>query len=193
MEGIHTVPFLSLAAKMVLYHKVRSTVGLQSQGIPQVIMFSVPHQQPLSGSVFPPESILVLIQGIHTMVAVDVHKQEFHTFRQHGIPVAHGDTVDVRHHGSLHGKLFLPAVKPLPVDGAVHQVGEVQIVGRQSDLPLSCQGCERFLFRLGSSFEKLLHAEQRLAVPAKIGVFLLFHHGQHRADIVNLGVDHPLL
>ena len=47
----------SIFTQTVAHHPVDSVVGLKPQHIAQIIMFAVPDQQPLSGSVFPEESM----------------------------------------------------------------------------------------------------------------------------------------
>ena len=112
---------------------------------------------------------------------------------QHRIPVAHGNAVDVRHHGCAHGQDFLPFVEAPAVYVAVDQVIEVQIIGRNPDSAVPGQFQKSPLLVLGCFPEKRLDAEQGLAVPAEKGIFLLLHHRNNRTDIIRLRLNHPFL
>ena len=86
---------------MVLHHEVDGAVGLEAQDVAQIVVFTVPDQQPLTGGVLPPEGVLVLVEGVHAVMAVDVHEEELHSLGQHGVAAAHGDAVDVGAHGGF--------------------------------------------------------------------------------------------
>ena len=198
MESRYRVLLFDLLPQVILHHKVDRPVGLQPQHIAQIIMLPVPYQQALPGSVFPPEGILVLVQRIHAVVAMNVHKEEFHALGQHGVPVAHGNAVDIRHHSGAHGgavcsQVLLPAVQPLPVYRAIHQIVKVQIIGRQANFSLRRQSEKGCLLLRHCRFPKLLHTEQGFAVPSEAGVGWLLHHGKYSFDVVCLGVYDPLL
>ena len=161
-------------------------------------MVAVPHQQPLALGVLPPEGGLVLVEGIHAVVAVDVGEEEFHPVFQHGVPVAHGDAVDVRDHGgvqvrALFGEEAVP-IPELPAESlGVHQVGEVQIAGGQADLSLGRQAAEGVLFFRRGLLKEFFHAEEGLAVPAEAGGIGRGGEPQHGANVVHLVVDDPFL
>ena len=64
---------------------------------------------------------------------------------------------------------------------------------KKSDFSLSGQGAEGVLLLPGGGFEEFFHTEQRLAVPAEVGVAGLLHERQNGADVLGLGVYDPLL
>ena len=180
MERRHGVFRFCLPAQMILRHKIDCTVRLHSQHIAQIIVLAIPNQQPLPGGILPPKCILILIQGIHPVVAVHVRKEELHPFGQHSVPIAHRNAVDVRHHGRPHcrtrlAQILLPAAQPLPVYRAIHQIVKVQVICRETNLSPRHQAEKCRLFFLRCRLPKLLHAEQGFTVPAEPPIFRLLH------------------
>ena len=180
MKLLHRVVEHTVLAQVVLAHVVAGHVGAHTQGIAQVVVLAVPHQEPLALGVLPEVGVLVLAQGIHAVVAVDVGVQELHAVVNHGVPAAHGDAVDVGKHGGVHGEavgpeIRLPLGQALFIDFGVQKVGEVQVVGGHAQLAHSCQAAELLLLLLRGILEELLHAEQRLAVPAEFLVLGALH------------------
>ena len=132
------------------------------------------------------------------MVAVDVGVEEFHAVVQHGVPLAHGDAVDVGAHGGVQGyacfgEALVPLTQAAGVDAAVQQVGEIQVVGGKAQTAVGSQLKELLAFLFGGGFEELLHTIQSLAVPAEIPVGFVLHHAQGSADVIHLQLDHVLL
>ena len=161
-------------------------------------MLAVPDQHPAAGGILPEIGVLVLVQGVHAVVAVDVGVQELDAVVQHGVPLAHGQTVDVGAHGGVQrdarlGKPFPPGRQAAGKDAAVQQVGEVQVVGRKAQPPLRGQRKKLLLLLGGGGAEEFLHAVQRFAVPAEIRVGIVLHQAQGAADVVHLQGDDVLL
>ena len=189
---------VGIFTQTVAHHPVDSVVGLKPQHIAQIIMFAVPDQQPLSGSVFPEESILVLVQRIHTVVAVNIREEELHTVFNHGVTVAHGESIDIGCHGCVNFcaerlQLVLPFGQTLAEYIRIDKIIEVQIVGRNTDFAFLDKTGKVGAILLAGLFPELLYAVQRFAVPAEVSIFRLTHHGQHGFDIVDLNCNNAFL
>ena len=189
---------VGIFTQTVAHHPVDSVVGLKPQHIAQIIMFAVPDQQPLSGSVFPEESILVLVQRIHTVVAVNIREEELHTVFNHGVTVAHGESIDIGCHGCVNFcakrlQLVLPFGQTLAEYIRIDKIVEVQIVGRNTDFAFLDKTGKVGAILLAGLFPELLYAVQRFAVPAEVSIFRLTHHGQHGFDIVDLNCNNAFL
>ena len=198
MELVYVVHLGGNLAEQVLGHEIGGAVGLYSQGVAQIVVFAVPHQQALAFCILPPVGVLVLIEGIHAVVAVDIGVEELNAMGEHSVPLAHGDAVDVRDHGCgrMHA-VFLQKLAHFIHAAAenliVHQIAEVEIGGGKADTPFPHETEEGFFFFRGGDFQEFLHAEPGLAVPAEILIFRLLHNLEHRADVVGLVVDDVLL
>lgn len=189
---------VGIFTQTVAHHPVDSVVGLKPQHIAQIIMFAVPDQQPLSGSVFPEEGILVLVQRIHTVVAVNIREEELHTVFNHGVTVAHGESIDIGCHGCVNFcaerlQLVLPFGQTLAEYIRIDKIIEVQIVGRNTDFAFLDKTGKVSAVVLTGLFPELLYAVQRFAVPAEVSIFRLTHHGQHGFDIVDLNCNNAFL
>ena len=58
--------------EIIFGHKVHIFGKNDPQRISQIIVFTVPYEQPASAAVFPEIGILVLIKGIHSVMGMDI-------------------------------------------------------------------------------------------------------------------------
>ena len=189
---------VSIFTQTVAHHPVDSVVGLKPQHIAQIIMLTVPDQQPLTGLIFPEESILVLVQRIHTVVAVNIREEELHTVFHHGVTVAHGKAIDIGCHCRAdlcaeRLQLVLPFCQTLAEYIGIDKIIEVQIVGRNTDFAFLDKTGKVSAVVLTGLFPEFLHAVQCFAVPAEVSIFRLTHHRQHGFDIVDLNCNNAFL
>ena len=153
----------------------------QTEHVSKVVVLAVPYQQALALCVFPEIRGLILVQRVHSVVAVDVGEQEFHAVIQQRIAVSHGDAVDVGNHRCFHRnvmcvKICFPLCQTIGGHFIIQQIGEVQISCRKADSSCCCQLAELFFLLFGRFLPELLHTEQCLTVPAELLILRHFHH-----------------
>ena len=130
VQRVHVVAGLLAQTEVALRHELRARIGADAEHVAEVVVLAVPHQQPLAGGVLPPVGVLVLIERVHAVVAVDVGEEELDAMREQRVALAHGDAVDVGDHRRFHrhavrAQQGFDLVQPAAEDAAVDQVAEV--------------------------------------------------------------------
>ena len=130
VQRVHVVAGLLAQTEVALRHELRARVGADAEHVAEVVVLAVPHQQPLAGGVLPPVGVLVLIEWVHAVVAVDVGEEELDAMREQRVALAHGYAVDVGDHRRFHrhavrAQQGFDLVQPAAEDAAVDQVAEV--------------------------------------------------------------------
>ena len=154
-------------------------------------MLAVPYQQPPSVCRLPPVGVLAAIERIQAVRCVDIHIEKDNAGVKHGVPLAHGNAVDVSAHGraegdALRGKALGPGKKPVAKNAAVNKIGKVQIAAGKTDPAAVRQLGKLGTFPVGCLLQKALHAEKRLAVPAEALILRLLHPLDDGADKICL-------